>query len=485
MNLDLFEGEGVVAERNEPQAGIRAALAASPAKPGHAQSPSQSCPPDYKLPGDPFADAHIIPVSGGADSSYLAVLLTQRFPEVPFLYVFTDTGAEEPEIYETLDRLEGYIGRPIIRLRPDKDLLELLAHYNGFLMSPKDRWCTRETKLQPFHAWLASIKQGRKFMYVGVRADEQARVAFVLDGVDTQMPFIDLGIDRSQVFKGLSETIGIPAFYRRRVRSGCFLCPYQRRSEVVGLLQEKPIEFKRSMAYEKVDRSDLDRHTVAPSLSAETGRTWNWLPLPEPDDGEISGRLRRTARDDLFGNAGVFIAAEFFYDSFCGINPFVWHQRLVSYSPTLDGIKRQIRHRFTHLLQTSEVFDMTPDEVRGGNVKFAIYYIEAPASVFDPRGPLAPGFTWAQGTSYAQIMHIMSWAERVLRSHALARDAQRVDEVHPLSFEYESAASSVTCLQQVHQPIGAVVQSAWHQPEEMTLDEELDVRFVTCAACSL
>ena len=39
---------------------------------------------------------HIVPVSGGKDSSALAVYLRQRKPEVRFEYVFSDTGVELP-----------------------------------------------------------------------------------------------------------------------------------------------------------------------------------------------------------------------------------------------------------------------------------------------------------------------------------------------------------------------------------------------------
>ena len=49
---------------------------------------------------------HIVPLSGGKDSTALAVYLSQTRPELPFEYVFSDTGAELPETYEYFDRLE-------------------------------------------------------------------------------------------------------------------------------------------------------------------------------------------------------------------------------------------------------------------------------------------------------------------------------------------------------------------------------------------
>lgn len=70
----------------------------------------------YKLPGDVEKDAYILPVSGGADSTYLAILLITMYPDAPWRLVFTDTGEEHPSVLEQLDKLETYIGRKIERL---------------------------------------------------------------------------------------------------------------------------------------------------------------------------------------------------------------------------------------------------------------------------------------------------------------------------------------------------------------------------------
>ena len=59
---------------------------------------------------------HILSLSGGKDSS-ARHLLRDRIPELE--YVFCDTEKELPETYEYLDRLEAYLGRPIVRLKHD------------------------------------------------------------------------------------------------------------------------------------------------------------------------------------------------------------------------------------------------------------------------------------------------------------------------------------------------------------------------------
>ena len=179
----------------------------------------------YTIPGNPETDVYLLPVSGGADSTALAILLHEIAPEIDFRMVFTDTGAEELDTIKALDRLEAWLGRRIERIG-EKSLFELIEEFNGFLPSPRDRWCTRELKLEPFRDWIKQFEGRQKWMFVGVRADEADRLAFALDEVETEMPFVDLGLDRAWVYRKLTQTIGISRAYLTRSRSGCTVCPY-------------------------------------------------------------------------------------------------------------------------------------------------------------------------------------------------------------------------------------------------------------------
>ena len=62
---------------------------------------------------------HLLGLSGGKDSSALAVYMRDRVPDME--YFFSDTGKELPETYEFLDRLEVFLGKPIARLNMDTD----------------------------------------------------------------------------------------------------------------------------------------------------------------------------------------------------------------------------------------------------------------------------------------------------------------------------------------------------------------------------
>lgn len=81
---------------------------------------------------------HILSLSGGKDSTALAIYLRDRIPDLE--YVFCDTDKELPETYEYLDRVEAYLGQPIVRLRHDgRGFDHHLILRRGYLPSPRMR----------------------------------------------------------------------------------------------------------------------------------------------------------------------------------------------------------------------------------------------------------------------------------------------------------------------------------------------------------
>jgi 3'-phosphoadenosine 5'-phosphosulfate sulfotransferase (PAPS reductase)/FAD synthetase len=84
-----------------------------------------------------MAERHVLGISGGKDSAALAVYMSLHHPELPVEYFFTDTGKELPEVYEFLGKLEGFLGKPITYLNPNRDFDFWLRTYNHFLPSPR------------------------------------------------------------------------------------------------------------------------------------------------------------------------------------------------------------------------------------------------------------------------------------------------------------------------------------------------------------
>lgn len=199
---------------------------------------------------------HVLGISGGRDSAALAVYMRQHHPELELEYFFTDTGKELPEVYEFLGRLEGFLGRPIQRLNPDRDFDFWLAEYKSFLPSPQTRWCTRQLKIRPFEAWVRpSVDAGDTVhSYVAIRADEDYREGYVSgqSNLKVHLPFREAGIDKAGVVELLEAAgVGLPDYYRWRSRSGCTFCFYQQKIEWVRLKDEHPEAFEEAKRYEK------------------------------------------------------------------------------------------------------------------------------------------------------------------------------------------------------------------------------------------
>jgi len=202
------------------------------------------------------SEMHVLGLSGGRDSAALAVYMRQHHPELDLTYFFTDTGKELPEVYEYLGRLEGFLGRPILRLNPDRDFDFWLKQYNSFLPSPQTRWCTRQLKLRPFEHWLRPyLEEGRKiFSYVAIRSDEEYREGYSSTHANlvVKLPFKQAGIDKAGVLDILDAAgLGLPRYYSWRTRSGCTFCFFQQKIEWVRLMEEHPEAFEDAKTYEK------------------------------------------------------------------------------------------------------------------------------------------------------------------------------------------------------------------------------------------
>ncbi len=190
---------------------------------------------------------HICNLSGGKDSTALAIFLRDKIPQLE--YVFCDTHKELPETYEYLDRLEAFLQRPIIKLNAQRGFDHWLDIYGGVLPSPRVRWCTRKLKIEPFEAY---VGEEIVWSYIGIRADER-RSGYVSTkpNIHPVFPFKESGITIAEVEQLLASSgLGLPTYYEWRQRSGCFFCFFMRSGEWVGLKERHPDLFEQAKAYE-------------------------------------------------------------------------------------------------------------------------------------------------------------------------------------------------------------------------------------------
>lgn len=230
---------------------------------------------DTTAPNTPGRVRHICGISGGKDSSALAVYLREQIPDME--YFFCDTGAELPETYEYLDRLEVALGKKIERLNPRKGFDHWFEVYRGALPSPQMRWCTKKMKIEPLEEWIGDTPA---VSYVAIRADESNRKGYVSTkpNITTVFPFIEDGIDKDGVMRILEEAgVGLPSYYDWRTRSGCYFCFYQRKAEWVGLEERHPDLWERAVAIEQKVMLDAGADGNADfTAQAMRGRSYTW-----------------------------------------------------------------------------------------------------------------------------------------------------------------------------------------------------------------
>jgi hypothetical protein len=201
---------------------------------------------------------HILGLSGGKDSTALAILMHKEVPQME--YFFCDTGKELPETYEYLERIKARLGIKIEYLNAERDFDHWLEVFNGVLPSPRVRWCTRKLKIEPLEKFVGDDKA---VSYIGIRADEN-REGYVSaqPNIYPVYPFKERGLVKADILNILDDSgIGLPSYYEWRSRSGCSFCFFQRKYEWVKLAEKHPEEFAQAIAYER-DHKD--------------GRTYTW-----------------------------------------------------------------------------------------------------------------------------------------------------------------------------------------------------------------
>lgn len=403
----------------------------------------------YRLPASNHTRV-IIGLSGGADSTVLALFaalyLAPHYPTIEF--IFTDTKAEPDSCYQTLDKLESITGMPITRVTPTKGLFELIDQYNGFLPSPRQRWCTRELKLKPI---LAAINlQGNVISLAGIRADEPDReglsLSYSLESESkTAFPFVDLGVTREHVFNILSRTpIGVPSSYYYRSRSGCFSCPFLRTSELIGTLLANPAEFARGEAAERLSPHDCARwdnipagpgigfYATYPVPDFMDLRKAGAHALPHPKLTPLTRAGDDKSQDMFAGLESPAIAPEqplyAAYALYCDpmlstfgdsqFSPGVYWSEFITLSTSYAGIKASLGNYITFRQSTPMPrYDIA-------HLRIVIVRLVFPHGVIDPYPPSKESYTWKAGIAYKQIRHLLAHVQATLARSALERQRQ-------------------------------------------------------------
>jgi len=186
---------------------------------------------------------HVVALSGGKDSTAMALGLKQFWPYRQFQYVITPTGDELPEMQVHWKRLHELLG-PITKLN-GMTLFECIEHEN-MIPNAKARFCTRILKIEPFIDFMDSLPED-SIMYVGLRADEEDRLGIVRPDSRFQIkyPLREWGWGIDEVLQYLKlKGVEIPK------RTDCGVCFFQRLPEWKELLEKYPERYEQYVQIE-------------------------------------------------------------------------------------------------------------------------------------------------------------------------------------------------------------------------------------------
>lgn len=184
---------------------------------------------------------HIIGLSGGKDSTAMAIRLAEVEPR-DYIFLTTPTGDELPEMLSHWDALARLLGKPLVKLS-NKTLDFYISHFNA-LPNFRQRWCTRLLKIEPTIAFIKANQPA--VLYVGLRADEEMRKGIYSEDVECRFPLREWGWGLAEVQGFLKERrIHIPE------RTDCARCYAQRIDEWKNLWRKHPEIFAEAEAQEK------------------------------------------------------------------------------------------------------------------------------------------------------------------------------------------------------------------------------------------
>jgi 3'-phosphoadenosine 5'-phosphosulfate sulfotransferase (PAPS reductase)/FAD synthetase len=178
---------------------------------------------------------HIVGLSGGKDSTAMALRLREVHPDIDFQFVCTPTGNELPEMKAHWRHLGDLLGTPLIEVNAGVSLVGLIAQQKA-IPNWRMRWCTRKLKIEPFQTYVLSHTPA--VTYVGIRADEAGAREGVTewgDDVEARFPLVEWGWNLGDVVDYLRlREVEIPK------RTDCALCFFQTLGELHTLYRNYP-----------------------------------------------------------------------------------------------------------------------------------------------------------------------------------------------------------------------------------------------------
>jgi len=195
---------------------------------------------------------HFVSVSGGLDSTALAILVSQTMPKAK--YIFADTGDEFPQVYNHLDKMEFVLDIEIIRVGRS-DTLGQYEIDNKFFPSPRARFCTRMFKIEPIERYLINYTPFK--LAIGIRADEDRKGNIADYAI---YPLVEYNIRKCDVVTLCQDKDLIPQYPWYMSRGGCYSCFFKSKNELLGLAKYEPELFNNLIERENAVQDKRKKH---------------------------------------------------------------------------------------------------------------------------------------------------------------------------------------------------------------------------------
>lgn len=177
---------------------------------------------------------HIVSFSGGKDSSAMLIRMVEEgmpIDDIVFIKVMaTKTiGAELPEMYEYIEKMENYIHRKITIVPSVVNFDEVFhkQHISGDKAGQIygfpvliGSWCNSRLKLQTISKH--QKQYGKHIQYIGIAADEPERLARLKP--HCRAPLADWGMTENDCIKFLKDRDMLNPLYKNHRRLGCWFC---------------------------------------------------------------------------------------------------------------------------------------------------------------------------------------------------------------------------------------------------------------------
>ena len=190
---------------------------------------------------------------GGVNSVAMMLMLLDQGDE--FEAIFVDHETDYPETYKYLEMFQSWLVKrehekitvlkpSVYRRNTDETFNSLYDYaYSRSLVPTFRRWCTGDFKVKPIHEYIETPC----FMLIGIDWGEAKRAKIATEkGVENRYPLIESEIDR-QGCKDIIAAHNLPI----PIKSGCYICPFQKRQQWIQLRRNNPELFCKAQQLEE------------------------------------------------------------------------------------------------------------------------------------------------------------------------------------------------------------------------------------------